>query len=113
MNLFGSITPDPVGVILKTGYHRFMRKDGVGGLFKASDNRLDILALSSEFPKRGYVKKFILEAKKKFKIIYGWHFTNEPLRQAFERWGFKACYEPESFEGKIEWNDGMVWEKIE
>lgn len=112
-DLLGHTEIDPYGVILGTGYLRFRREDGLGGLAKTCPGRLDVLALDSLNPGHGAVRRFIHEAKEKFELIYVWHVENRILRDALLRYGFSDCCEPISFHGKIEWNDGMMWEKKE
>jgi hypothetical protein len=110
--ILGNTSPDPVGKILGTGYDRFERPDGVNGLAKAQGRRLDILALYSEFENRGYVTRFIEEAKQNYGLIYVWHVDNPILKEALARWGFKPCHEAVSCNGKVEWCDGMMWERL-
>jgi len=110
-SLLGTVTPDPVGVILKTGYQRFERPDGVAGLFKTEGRRLDVLALHSTFEGKGLVRAFVGHAKRNYDLLYIWHVENPILKEALIRYGFTECCEPISIDGKVEWCDGMVWER--
>lgn len=110
-SLLGTVTPDPVGVILKTGYQRFERADGVAGLFKTEGRRLDLLALVSNNDGQGLVRSFIGHAKRNYDLIYIWHVENPILKLALIRYEFQECYEPFSIEGKVEWCEGMMWER--
>lgn len=59
-SLFTFWEPDPVGVILQTGYFRFETPLGVGGLARiGDDDELDVLAVHSEQEGIGQFRRFI------------------------------------------------------
>lgn len=87
-SLFSHVEPDPVGVILNTGYFRFSTAFGVHGLAKWDSDRLDILAIDSDRHGAGRVRLFIEQAKKHFREVYFWHLMNAQFEAALSRYGF-------------------------
>lgn len=111
-SLFTLWTPDPVGVILRTGYYRFDTAIGVSGLARLAhpDNfrtELDILAVIAEQKGCGQFRRFIEEAKKRFDIVSVWEDWNPVISQSLARYGFI----PVSRTEKGETNEGWRWTK--
>ena len=70
--------PDPVGVILRTGYFRFESPLGVSGLAKVIGRELDILVVIAEQKGTGQFRRFIEDCKTRFDSIsiledWNWH----------------------------------------
>lgn len=108
--LFGVVEPDPVGHVLRTGYVRFQRPDGVAGLIRVNGRRLDVLAIDVAFKGRGYFKKFVEEIKREFDTIGMWHILNYDVVPMLLNWDFKKIEEVESIEGHVEFLDGYIWQ---
>jgi len=88
MSLFVSITPDPVSLVLGTGYHRFKAINGLEGLAKVRDHRLDILAVVNDTGRPGLFRQFIRQAKVVFLTICVWAIENPAVYEALIRYGF-------------------------
>ena len=88
MSLFVSITPDPVSLVLGTGYHRFKAINGLEGLAKVRDHRLDILAMVNDTGRPGLFRQFIRQAKVVFPTICVWAIENPAVHDALIRYGF-------------------------
>ena len=104
---FTSYEPDPIGVLLGTGYNRFETADGVNGLAKITGDRLDVLAVVASRPSEGQFRRFIAAAKSAFKIVAVWEDWNPIISGALKRYGFHpaTCAETDG-----EGNHGWQWE---
>lgn len=87
-SLFFNVTPDPVGVILETGYQRFDSATGISGLAKANGTRLDVLAVSTHSQGNGQFREFIKRCKERYRTICVWFDENPIVHGALERYGF-------------------------
>lgn len=106
-DIFTSWEPDPVALVLNTGYNRFESSHGIDGLAKTSDNRLDLLALIARNPAQGQFRAFITACKDQFDVIAVWEIWNITLRAALERYGFTE--ETDMDCGEVQ--QIMVWRK--
>lgn len=110
-NLFTLWIPDPVGVILRTGYYRFETAIGIKGLARLthddSSTELDILAVVAEQKGKGQFRNFIAAAKERFDSISVWEDDNPIVGQALARYGFLPVRRTE----KGETNTGWRWTK--
>jgi hypothetical protein len=95
-----------LGQILGTGYYEFSTTIGISGLAKAEDGRLDLLAVLASKPGTGQFREFITQAKKSFKTIAVWAITNNTLREALIRYGFRR------FGLSLEWKSGLEESKL-
>lgn len=87
--LLGELSPDPIGQFLgTTEYSRFKTTKGLVGLAKATEERLDILAIISPAERSGLVREFFNDAKQQFKTIVVWEVWNHHLESALKRYGF-------------------------
>lgn len=103
--------PDPIGLALGFGeraYHRFSTREGVGGLAKWTDERLDILAVHSDVLGHGRFREFIAKCKERFSTICIWEVWNLTLGHALERYGF---HDETEIQGDGEVVSGMRWDK--
>ena len=91
--VLGELTPDPISVLLGTGFVRFASPTGMNGLAKVHGERLDILALDATAPGTGQLRAFIDQAKREFDTICVWHVWNPLLDGILQRFGFRACVE--------------------
>ncbi len=91
--VLGEILPDPAGMMLQTGFNRFVSPVGVHGLAKHAGNRLDLLAVMADKPGKGSFRKFINRAKEKYETIYIWDIWNPWLENVLERYEFKPATE--------------------
>ncbi len=103
---FVRFVPDPVGVILGTGYSRFQHASGMAGLAKITGDRLDILAVNATNEGKGQFRQFIAAGKKSFRVVAVWEDWNPILAPALERYGFKPAQCVEAW-GEI--NNGWEW----
>lgn len=99
--------PDPLGVLLGTGYWRFTTPFGSDGLAKWEGDRLDVLAIGSRRDGEGMFRTFIEQSKKHFRIVFVWHDMNPIVTEAMKRWGFVRCLEIASDGEKMH---GWKWE---
>lgn len=88
MNVLGTTRPDPVGLILGTGYQRFQSPIGIEGLAKENGRRLDILAVVNPTDERGRFRLFIAQAKTQYDTICVWEIFNPAIHAALLRYGF-------------------------
>jgi len=89
LKVLGKIKPDPVGVLLGTGYFRFISPLGVDGLVKVRQPRLDILFVGTSHPGTGQFRRLIAQAKTEFDIICIWEIWNPLLKIVLPRYDFK------------------------
>lgn len=105
--VLGETIPDPVGVMLGTGFLRFCSPCGLEGLAKENGRELVILAVSATYPGNGQFRTFISEAKAQYERIVILEVMNDWLGAVLQRYGF-ACSD--------EWFDGermQVWRWIQ
>jgi hypothetical protein len=107
----GKLSPDPIGVALGTNYQRFTTDYGLHGLVKISGNRLEILAVHSDYPERGYFREFIKAAKQNFKTICIWHVNSIALDYCLPRYGFRPWSEKQLCQGEWETLTGYRWDE--
>lgn len=96
----GPTEPDPVGVILGTGYHRFKSPSGIAGLAKWGGGRIDILAVVSRSKGSGQFREFIRQCKAQAPIVCVWFDNNPLVGRALERYGFHPCEETDDAHGE-------------
>lgn len=106
--LLGTAEPDPIGAILGIGYWRFQSPNGIGGLAKWTDDRLDLLAIHAFVEGRGEFRQFVADAKSHFKTICVWEDWNPIIGQALERYGFMRETE---IQGDGEIIKGWRWDR--
>lgn len=80
--------PDPVGVILETGYRKFRHRSGIEGLAKVTGDMLEILAVFATVQGTGQFRQFIAEAKERFATVIVWEDWNPAVGAALKRYGF-------------------------
>ena len=85
---FATYEPNPIGVMLGTGYNRFETADGMNGLAKITGERLDVLAVVASKAGDGQFRRFIAAAKRAFKIVAVWEDWNPIIGDALKRYGF-------------------------
>jgi len=107
MSFLGEMIPDPVGVVLGTGYMRFESACGIDGLAKVTGDRLDILAVAARTTGKGQFRKFITLAKQEFKTVCVWEDWNPILGPALARYGFTPEKEIQA-DGEVV--DGWRWD---
>lgn len=108
---FTDLGLDPIGQALgfgPQGYHRFATAEGIGGLAKWSSDKLEILAIHSEFQGQGYLRRFIRRCQERFTTICVWHIGNSNLGSALSRYGFAPETE---IDGSGEVLEGMRWDR--
>lgn len=81
--------PDPVGVILETGYHKFRHRSGIEGLAKVTGGMLEILAVFATAQGTGQFRRFIAAAKESFATVIVWEDWNPAVGAALKRYGFE------------------------
>lgn len=109
--LLGPTRPDLMGIILNTRYHRFESPSGISGLAKEIGNdRLDLLAVSASNPGHGQFRKFIEQAKRKYRTICVWYVDNVFLKAALARYSFTPETEADGIDGVV--LHGMRWDSI-
>lgn len=108
-DLLGVVAPDQIGQILGTGYMRFQSPNGLGGLAKWTDERLDLLAVCALAEGRGQFRDFIAAAKLKYQTVCVWEDWNPIVGAALARYGFKRETE---VQGDGEIITGWRWDKI-
>ncbi|MDE2107411.1 MAG: hypothetical protein KGL39_60000 [Patescibacteria group bacterium] len=104
---FATYEPDPIGVLLGTGYNRFETADGMNGLAKITGDRLDVLAVVASKAGAGQFRRFIASAKLTFKIVAVWEDWNPIIGDALKRYGFHPATCTEA-DGEV--NHGWKWE---
>ncbi len=89
--VLGSITPDPIGDMLGTGYQRFSSPCGICGLAKEQNEgaRLDLLAVDATKQGTGQFRAFIHACKEAYQTICVWEISIVFLEAALMRYGFK------------------------
>lgn len=85
--VLGAIHEDLVSDLLGTGYFRF-EADGIGGLVKFTDDRLDILAVLAKPMRRGAFRRLIHEACVTWRTVCVWQVWNPAVASALIRYGF-------------------------
>lgn len=103
---FLNYTPDPIGVMLGTGYHRFEHASGIEGLARVIGDQLDVLAVISPNPGKGQFREFIGAAKRAFRTVAVWEVWNPIIGPALQRYGFTPAQCVET-DGEI--NRGWQW----
>lgn len=106
--LLGVVEPDPTGQMLGTGYVRFQSPNGLGGLAKWTDERLDLLAVHAFVKGRGQFRDFIAAAKLQWQTVCVWHELNPIVGAALARYGFSRETE---IQGNGEVMTGWRWDK--
>ena len=107
-DLLGAVTPDPVGMMLGTGYMRFASPLGVDGLVRTnSTKKLELLAVVSTEEGKGNFRRFIAACKERYACICVWEDWNPLLAPMLERYGFKPARQME-WDG--EWVSGWQWD---
>ena len=89
----GTITPDPMGELLGTGYMRFESPFGVHGPAKEFSDRVDLLAVVSEEQGRGYFRAFIRHLQATYHTVCVWEVWNATLGDVLRRYGFRPAWE--------------------
>lgn len=84
---------------MDSGYHDFTSSAGISGLAKIEDKTLSLLAVVATEPRTGQFRKFIAQAKRKFRRIEIVEVWNADLRGILERYGFTS-EDGESFHWK-------------
>lgn len=87
--MLGVMEPDPVGLLLGTGYQRFASPFGIDGLCIVTATCLDLLAVEARTPRHGHFRHFIQQCKNRFQEIVIWHVDNPILKSALIRYGFE------------------------
>src|ERR1051325_12094400 len=88
MTVLGTTEPDPIGVMLDTGYMRFVSSTGIEGLAKTTGRQLDVLAVVNPTGKPSSFRNFIAQAKTEFDTINVWVIENPVVADALKRYGF-------------------------
>lgn len=104
---FDYAEPDPIGILLGTGYWRFTTPFGSDGLAKWEGSRLDVLAIGSKHKGEGSFRLFVEQAKKHFREVYFWHDMNPLIGEALKRYGFAQTSQIENGEKM----DGWKWKE--
>lgn len=88
-NIFFSITPDPMGLILETGFDKFVSRFFIEGLLRFPEpGKIEILAVVSTMPGHGHFHAFIDALKKEYKTVCIWFDENPILGPMLARYGF-------------------------
>lgn len=87
-SIFTSTEPDCISELLGTGYLRFQAAGVVEGLMQESGGMLDILAIRSNQPREGNVRRFIEAAKERYVHIRMIEVWNDEFKAALARYGF-------------------------
>ena len=104
---FETWKPDPVGLILGTGYMRFTTAHGIDGLARLDgEGGLDCLAVIAREPGKGQFRRFIAAAKKSFRRVAVWEDWNPVIGKALKRYKFRRarCVEAD---GEV--SEGWEW----
>lgn len=97
MSALGTISPDPVGVMLGSNMKRFTSPTGLEGLARDNGDRLDVLAVINPTKMTGCFRAFISQAKLEYKTICVLAVDNHIVRSALLRYGFVADVEIDQF----------------
>lgn len=105
----GKCWPDAIGRAMRTGYHRFARKDGVGGLAKTSTDgkRVNVLAVESGSPGQGNFRQFIDDLKRAYKEVFVWSVWNPLVMEKLLKYGFARVARLDS-DGSAEFCMGWI-----
>lgn len=109
--VLGPVEPDPIGLILGTGYMRFEAPCGVDGLAKTDaieGGRIDILAVHARTPGKGQFREFIQQCKQHYGTICVWEDWNPAIGPALQRYGFTPETE---IQGNGEAVNGWRWDR--
>lgn len=90
-DFFTHLEPDPIGVLLNTGYMRFQSIHGIDGLVKVSNDRIDILAVVARVPGQGSFRRFVEDAKQIWSTIAIWEIMEPGLHAVLQRYGFEKA----------------------
>ncbi len=104
----GTLTPDPFGVMLGTGYSRFNSPLGIEGLAKESNGRVDILAVVAPEEGKGHLAMFLAHCMTVYDTICIWEDWNPILGPMLARRGFVRISELDKFKEKI---TGWRWDR--
>lgn len=104
----GVVEPDPIGVILETGYSRFVSPLGVSGLAKEEGDRVDILAVVSHEKGKGHFGNFLRHCQNTYATVCIWKDWNPILAPMLVKRGFRHTSETDKFGEKL---DGWRWDK--
>ena len=108
IEVLGHTQPDPVGHILGTGYSRFYSPSGIHGLFKATEKRLDLLAVAATAPGAGQFRVFMRGCKEVWPEIFIWETMNSLMELICLRYGFQRVTENDGDESLNGWR----WEAV-
>lgn len=108
MSVLGQTCPDPVGLILGTGFQRFESPIGIEGLAKENGSSLDILAVVNPSDQRGRFRQFIARAQAEYSTICVWEIFNPAVEAALGRYGFAPEVELAATGEPLR---GMRWDK--
>lgn len=103
-NIFNGIWPDPIGVLLGTGFQRFEAHNGLDGLCKAGDGKIELLELvvDEKDRNRGTCREFIKACCDYYHRVRVLHVDNPILEDALIRWGFTKFECVDEFGDKVE-----------
>ncbi len=104
----GTLTPDPFGVMLGTGYSRFCSPLGIEGLAKELNGRVDILAVIAPDEGNGHLSLFLAHCMTVYDTICIWEDWNLILGPMLARRGFVRTSEVDKFKEKI---TGWRWDR--
>ena len=76
--------------LMDTGYEDFESSAGIDGLAKIRNGTLSLLAVKATKQRTGQFRKFITQAKRKFKRIEIMEVWNLGLRDVLKRYGFTS-----------------------
>lgn len=102
---------DPIGLILGFGeraYHQFETRTGVNGLCRWTDSRLDVLAICSDNPGRGFVRDFIQQCQQVWSTILILYTEHPGLYVGMKRLGF---HDEVEIQGDGEIVHGLRWDR--
>jgi hypothetical protein len=109
--IIGQLRPDPIAVLLGTGYQQFTSPLGVNGLCELTGRRLEILAVHTNHPGNGCFRVFIEQAKRYYTPILIWRVTSDILDDYLPRYGFRKWEERQCLQGEWEHMEGYRWDE--
>lgn len=112
MKTLGQLSPDPVAVVLGTGFKRFESPTGAVGLVRVTGRAVDLLAIDTAQHGCGMFRRFVGQLKTEADQITFLVILNpDKIGRILTRYGFEAVDIMETHPDGVEWVKGMRWQK--
>lgn len=99
-----------IGEMMHTGYHNYLHKSGIHGLYRERGATLDLLVVHAQRPGTGQFRAFIAACQAVYPVICVWQIWNPGLPAMLTRYGFVPARHVERDGEHV---SGMCWTRAE